>query len=142
MARSDYIYVAMRLAGEYSTLAAAFTVKHELMTWLERQEGRFEVWRVGDGYNRSKPITRVVISGPVEHAEAINPAPTDEDQGESAESISAPPCSGGVLPTPKDINTSLIGGPSCNTRFDKIPDGHAELDDWPRILGMNGMVWE
>ncbi|HVV11629.1 hypothetical protein [Amycolatopsis sp.] len=49
MARSTYIYIAWNwLKGEMS---AAFTVKHELATWLRRQDDphHFDVIRVRDG---------------------------------------------------------------------------------------------
>jgi hypothetical protein len=46
MARSNYIYVVNAL-----TPVAAFTVKHELLTWLGKQEGLdgLTVYRLTDG---------------------------------------------------------------------------------------------
>lgn len=51
MARSTYVYVVQ----EGDVVAAGFTVKHELMTWLRRQGprlGALEVTRVHDGGDR------------------------------------------------------------------------------------------
>jgi hypothetical protein len=46
MARSTYIYLALGRQGE---VEAAFTVKHELVTWLEHSQGDYELWRIPDG---------------------------------------------------------------------------------------------
>jgi hypothetical protein len=54
MARSSYIYLVLGLQGE---VEAAFTVKHEMRTWLERNPGDYELWRIGDGGTR--PPTRM-----------------------------------------------------------------------------------
>jgi hypothetical protein len=45
MARSTYVYVVLR-GGEP---VAGFTVKHELLTWLEHHHGNHVVYRLGDG---------------------------------------------------------------------------------------------
>lgn len=45
MARSTYIYVLT----EDELLLAAFTVKHEMMTWLDNHPGEYEAWRILDG---------------------------------------------------------------------------------------------
>lgn len=55
MARSSYIYTVIPFAGHAP--AAAFTVKHELVTWIKRyfpaKPGKFErpirVYRLPDG---------------------------------------------------------------------------------------------
>jgi hypothetical protein len=52
MARSSYIYVVQNGDGD---VVAAFTVKHELVTWQERNEGRFQITRVRDGGTEQKP---------------------------------------------------------------------------------------
>ena len=46
MARSSYIYIVLRPSSSY--ILAAFTVKHELTTFLQRLGGPYEVWRVKD----------------------------------------------------------------------------------------------
>jgi len=52
MARSTYVYVVLR-DGEP---VAGFTVKHELKTWLERNPGHDQVWRLGDGGGRPPQV--------------------------------------------------------------------------------------
>lgn len=52
MARSQYVYVVekSRGAGQFSQLIAAFTVKHELATWLYRRHDKdVYVTRLEDG---------------------------------------------------------------------------------------------
>lgn len=34
------------------TPVVGFTVKHEMMTWLERNPGDYAIWRLGDGGHR------------------------------------------------------------------------------------------
>jgi hypothetical protein len=59
MARSQYIYVVYRwdnINAEAGALVAAFTVKHELVTWLRRELSNapwnsLGVARVRDGLN-------------------------------------------------------------------------------------------
>lgn len=56
MARSTCVYAVLT---EGWTPLAAFTVKHELVTWLRRQGDAargLEVWRCGDGLSRGKPV--------------------------------------------------------------------------------------
>lgn len=54
MARSTYIYV---VTDARKQILAAFTVKHELVSWLERQVSLtgHNVWRVADGGWARKP---------------------------------------------------------------------------------------
>lgn len=49
MARSTYIYFVQGRQGEP---VAAFTVKHEMMTWLEQNPGDYTLWRLSDGGHR------------------------------------------------------------------------------------------
>lgn len=54
MARSHATYVVL-LDG---LPLAGFTVRHELVTWLDRQGSvarELEVWRCGDGLSQEKP---------------------------------------------------------------------------------------
>jgi hypothetical protein len=53
MARSTYIY----LVTKDGSPVAAFTVKHELATWLSRNQGDYVLYRIGDGLRQSKPPT-------------------------------------------------------------------------------------
>ena len=54
MARSTYIYL---VTGALRLPVAAFTVKHELKTWLARNPGEYEFWRIGDGgYGREPTV--------------------------------------------------------------------------------------
>jgi hypothetical protein len=59
MARSSYIYVVTN-KGE---LRAAFTVKHELVSWLDRHDddqlSEFELWRCQDGVYKDKAPRRM-----------------------------------------------------------------------------------
>jgi hypothetical protein len=48
MARSTYVYVILN----HDIPVAGFTVKHEMMTWLERHQGRFVIYRLSDGDHR------------------------------------------------------------------------------------------
>jgi hypothetical protein len=56
MARSTCVYVVMDMD---STPVAGFTVKHELIEWLERHPDvtadDFTVWRCGDGLSQNAP---------------------------------------------------------------------------------------
>ncbi len=55
MARSTYIYVVERYvdySGETYAVTAAFTVKHEMQTWLDRNPGDYRIWRMSDGASR------------------------------------------------------------------------------------------
>jgi hypothetical protein len=58
MARSTYIYL---VTGPLRIPVAGFTVKHELQTWLERNPGEYELWRLSDGGSR-EPTTFEVDS--------------------------------------------------------------------------------
>jgi hypothetical protein len=53
MARSTYCYVVT----EYGDPISAFTVKHELVTWLKRQDdvSELKVTRVADGLHGPMP---------------------------------------------------------------------------------------
>ncbi len=60
MARSAYVYVVANGTGH---LLAAFTVKHELLSWLARPEHEQDrdVWvvvRVRDGVRPGEPVSR------------------------------------------------------------------------------------
>lgn len=55
MARSTYIYAVFR-NGEPTS---AFTVKHELATWLKRNPGEYRIFRIGDGVNPAKPPVEI-----------------------------------------------------------------------------------
>lgn len=46
MARSSYVWVVQSPSGE---VVNAFTVKHELASWLEGRESQYLVTRVRDG---------------------------------------------------------------------------------------------
>ena len=48
MARSTYIYVVM----DGANIVSAFTVKHEMITWLGRNPGDYVMFRVSDGGHR------------------------------------------------------------------------------------------
>lgn len=53
MARSTYVYVVQRLVG--MPVLAVFTVKHELITWMQKRPGQRGVcqilrFRDGEGY--------------------------------------------------------------------------------------------
>ena len=50
MARSTYVYV-VTIVGVVPPVAG-FTVKHEMMTWLERHPGDYRIWRLSDGGHR------------------------------------------------------------------------------------------
>ncbi len=59
MARSQYIYLVVESGYDWSTPRAAFTVKHELVSWLRAHKpsganSEFEVFRLADG-NRNQP---------------------------------------------------------------------------------------
>ena len=60
MPRSNVIYV-VQLSDH---VVAAFTVKHELVTWLERQSEPFihAVWRVPDNRGDGRPITKLDVA--------------------------------------------------------------------------------
>lgn len=66
MARSTYVYVVMTTA-DFPQPESAFTVKHELITWLRRQEyvtgqeglDSLSVWRIPDGGGERRPIVRM-----------------------------------------------------------------------------------
>lgn len=50
MARSQYIYVVEEQHNSGDRLVAAFTVKHELVTWLKMNTGwNYTVTRLRDG---------------------------------------------------------------------------------------------
>lgn len=34
---------------------AAFTVKHEMESWLERNHANYTIYRIGDGIHQTKP---------------------------------------------------------------------------------------
>lgn len=52
MARSTYIYVVVQAGVDDPSVRGAFTVKHELVSWLRRQDDTsgFHVLRMRDGY--------------------------------------------------------------------------------------------
>jgi len=56
MARGTYVYVVLdRETGEP---IAGFTVRRELVTWLERRDGdpgELRIWRCGDGLSQGVP---------------------------------------------------------------------------------------
>jgi hypothetical protein len=54
MARSTYIYLVMDQGAPVS----AFTVKHEMMTWLSRNVGTYTIYRISDGigFNKKPPV--------------------------------------------------------------------------------------
>lgn len=52
MARSSYVYVVM----DHDTPVAGFTVKHELKTWLERQDEDYTVFRLSDGLHQRPAV--------------------------------------------------------------------------------------
>lgn len=58
MARSAYIWVVQPSGAIQPT--AAFTVKHELVTWLGRLSedlrSRLSVWRLPDGSSGNSPV--------------------------------------------------------------------------------------
>jgi len=56
MARSHYIYV-VRYCGEPEDIVTAFTVKHEMVSWVKRNGGHlmFYADRVRDG--SKEPVT-------------------------------------------------------------------------------------
>jgi hypothetical protein len=62
MARSSYIYVVQ---DSRRAILATFTVKHEMVTWLQREwaarepgptRSDLEVWRHSDGLRRDEPV--------------------------------------------------------------------------------------
>ena len=55
MARSSYIYLVQD-KDLNRTPVAAFTVKHELATWLSRNPGNYTLWRIGDGGHRDPVV--------------------------------------------------------------------------------------
>lgn len=62
MARSTYIYIVEEHWDDGHRIVAAFTVKHELVTWLTRNTGRdFRVIRVNDGISSVERITQMDI---------------------------------------------------------------------------------
>jgi hypothetical protein len=61
MSRSEYIYVVER-PGE---LPAAFTVKHELVTWLLNHQPLppgLKIWRCDDGAHKRRPPREIPLS--------------------------------------------------------------------------------
>lgn len=56
MARATYIYIVT----EGNRPVAAFTVKHELKTWLERNPGDYVLWRGGDGLSDKKKTPAIM----------------------------------------------------------------------------------
>lgn len=62
MARSSYIYIPVVPDYDGDRIEAAFTVKHECQTWLERNpspDRAREVLRVPDGLWRTSDAVRV-----------------------------------------------------------------------------------
>ena len=55
MARSTYIYVVTL----HEELVSAFTVKHELATWLSRNKGDYRIWRIADGLYQKRGPTEM-----------------------------------------------------------------------------------
>ena len=53
MARSTYVYVV--ISNDDGLPKAGFTVKHEMNTWLERNQGDYTIWRLSDGLFQSRP---------------------------------------------------------------------------------------
>lgn len=73
MARSTYIYVVMDSGDE---VVAAFTVKHELLTWLSSHTNDdYHVWRLDDGARTFwHPQTdRFLSRSPTEITEHLSP---------------------------------------------------------------------
>lgn len=62
MSRSTYIYLAEYFAWGEQWPAAAFTVKHELVSWLKSQDnpGEYRVFRMSDGDHGKDPALMVM----------------------------------------------------------------------------------
>ena len=57
MARSSYIYL-IRKNGEP---IAAFTVKHEMETWIRHNPGVYTLYRMADGTNPTVPYGKLPV---------------------------------------------------------------------------------
>jgi len=55
VARSTYIYVLLD-AEDHHKLAVAFTVKHEMVTWLTRNPGDYTIYRLSDGGHKPPEV--------------------------------------------------------------------------------------
>ena len=66
MARSNYIYVVTESLGDSVGIVSAFTVKHELKSWLEAQRDTrrlcMHVYRCKDAPSRLVPCDSVDIT--------------------------------------------------------------------------------
>lgn len=65
MARSTYVYVVLDKSTSHYGPVAAFTVKHELVTWLNSMAvvaDRVEVWRIRDSAEADTPVRICVES--------------------------------------------------------------------------------
>ncbi|MFD6400733.1 hypothetical protein [Nocardia sp. NPDC060249] len=63
MARSTHIYVVTIVGGGWQEIAAAFTVKHELVTWLRANPATdYRVTRLNDGAHTGNHITELDIT--------------------------------------------------------------------------------
>lgn len=61
MARSNYIYVLWQGDGFFDGLIGTFTVKHEMLTYIERHPGtHYYAMRHKDGHPEV-PVTRVEL---------------------------------------------------------------------------------
>jgi hypothetical protein len=72
MARSQYIYVVTGIASRRPV--AAFTVKHELITWLNARNGHsmLRIWRLGDGHNATVEIDlKYMLDNPTKSSKVI-----------------------------------------------------------------------
>lgn len=58
MSRSTYIYVVTNVWYDQTTLVAAFTVKHELVTWANENDPKrkYTYERVRDGGAAEEPV--------------------------------------------------------------------------------------
>ncbi|MGY1946665.1 hypothetical protein [Nocardia asiatica] len=62
MARSQYIYIVTVAGGGWVDIVAAFTVKHELVTWLRNNPAPdHRVTRVNDGLYGERLITEMNV---------------------------------------------------------------------------------
>lgn len=58
MARSNYVYVVVPVGA--ITPIAGFTVKHELLSFLERQAVNLRIWRIRD-YRHCNDAERAAV---------------------------------------------------------------------------------
>jgi hypothetical protein len=65
MARSSYCYVVLQFVGSLPARpVAAFTVKHELCSWMKEHEREYglQVWRCPDGRYHSLAPSRMTAA--------------------------------------------------------------------------------